>query len=534
MKFNKEQLEAINSDSDRIVCVAGAGSGKSSVMIERIRRIIEKDKVDPSSILALTFTNNAALNMLEKYKLNSKSLKLPEFRTFHAFAYSLIVKDEKVRDRLGYTRVPRIADDSDLKRLEETAKQQCGIKLSRDKMSGKRALSPKEYKEFQIYQKALNKLIRAEDLITFDMMSADICELFKSNDESVFTYKHQYKYIFVDEFQDTDSIQFQFIGSFPDGTHWFVVGDPLQNLYSWRGTSNEMLKMLIDSPDWTTIHLYNNYRSTTQIVEYANKFSKSYAKPEHRIEMKAQREGDCVRVVPFATPTFSTPLDIAHEQELLKILKSNAEETAILCRTNNEVNYIIDLLEDNNIKCNKHQSSLDINAIFKCCNDNDYFMNYLSTLLSSEQYSEYIRLSAIEISPDIRWFARLYGNIASIKRIGNLVIEIRKLLSSTIYDPKYKCETLLSMFKLDVDMSDFMPIHNKSKILNYVLEKSKIANSSSITVETIHGSKGLEYDRVIVVNADTDLFQIHDSEDESNIFYVAITRAKNHLIVFKG
>lgn len=530
MKLNTEQQFAVDCKDDKIICVAGAGAGKTTVMIERIKRLVAEN-VDPTTILALTFTNNAAINMLDKFKKDYIGSSYPEFKTFHAFCYSLIVKDENVRKKIGYINIPKIADDTILKKLETEAKLQCGIKLSKEKLEGRKALSPKEEKEFKIYQKALNKLIKANELITFDIMCNDICELFIQNDPSIILYKNKYKYIFCDEWQDTDSKQFRFIGSFPIGTNWFVIGDPLQQLYSFRGTSNEIMKMLISSPDWTTIKLTQNYRSTIPICKYANAFSKSYAKSEYRIEMQGQRDGDLVKVEYFCYPSYSTPLDDEHLNMLIADLKDVKEETAVLCRTNREVNYIIENLHNNGIACNTTSKNNDIANILRSCNDNDFMLNWLSTFLTEEQYSEYIRLAALADNPDIKWFAKLYGNIYEINRKGNLVITIRRILNDNI-PATSKCKQILAKLNLDTDTLDFKGESSKD-ILNYITTKAELADNSAITVQTIHQSKGLEYDRVYVMNVDTDIFRL-ECEDDYNIAYVAFTRAKNHLIVYRG
>ncbi len=225
--LNEAQKQAVNSDAKKILCLAGAGTGKTSSMISRISRLVDEKKIDTSSILVLTFTNAAACEMKDRYNKLHKEQPTPTFCTFHAFCYSLIAGDSKIMRKLGYTRVPSIADDIAIKKIAATCKQQCGTKLSEDKLSGKKSLTVKEKFQYDIYWKQYNKLLKQNNLITFDIMCYEVCKLFSSNDPIVNPYKDRYKYIFVDEFQDTDPKQWEFVSSFVDA-YLFVVGDAKQ------------------------------------------------------------------------------------------------------------------------------------------------------------------------------------------------------------------------------------------------------------------------------------------------------------------
>ena len=161
MGANEQQLAAINSDDRTILCLAGAGAGKSFTLVNRISRLVNSG-TDPKSILALTFTNAAAFEMGEKYKklcVTSATKGQPEFRTFHGFCYSLLVKDKVIRERLGYTKVPEICDDNKLKQLKSQAKLMTNCNLSETKMEEKIPLTKQEKYLLDLYRKALKKLI---------------------------------------------------------------------------------------------------------------------------------------------------------------------------------------------------------------------------------------------------------------------------------------------------------------------------------------------------------------------------------------
>lgn len=224
--LNTEQQSAVDSTSQNILVLAGAGSGKSTVLLSRISRLIGEG-ISPSSILALTFTNAAALEMRKRYSKSHPNAILPTFCTFHGFCYSLIIRDAEIRHQMGYNSIPTMADTATIKKLETMCKQQCGTKLSQDKLNGKEPLSPKDKFQYDIYWKQYNKLLRQQNLITFDIMCYEVCELFVNNNPIVDKYKKQYIHIFVDEFQDTDDKQWSFVKSF-EKSNKFIVGDAKQ------------------------------------------------------------------------------------------------------------------------------------------------------------------------------------------------------------------------------------------------------------------------------------------------------------------
>lgn len=289
--FNTEQLQAINSTAHKILCLAGAGSGKTASMIARVSRLVA-DGHDPKSILALTFTNAAAAEMRERYEHDHPAEITPEFRTFHSFCYSLLCKDFGIRDALGYSTIPGIATDAEEKEITELARTTCKIKMSIKDLKKSAKRNKKDAYTIELFNKAVARLMKQRNLISFDMLNEEVSLLFSANHICTAKYKSKYTTILVDEFQDTDSHQMMFIESFPN-SDIYCCGDSLQNLYSFRGTSNEYIKRLSIDPTWDKIRLHTNYRSTNQICDYANDFS-VYGDSSYRIEMDAIRDGNPV------------------------------------------------------------------------------------------------------------------------------------------------------------------------------------------------------------------------------------------------
>jgi len=534
MNFNPEQLEAINDDSLHILCLAGAGAGKSTTMVSRVKRQVDSG-VPYYSILVLTFTNAAAFSMKEKYKkLPGVDPKhMPEFRTFHAFCYSLLVKDKEVRRKLGYKEIPDICDEKDIKKLESLVRQKthCTVPEARLEASN---LTDKEQFEVDTYKKELRRQVREQNIITFDMLCYNVCALFEKDEECIKRYKEQYKYIVVDETQDMDPKQFRFVASFPETCHVYLVGDVLQNIYQFRNCTNEFIKMLSIDPTWKVLKLHSNYRSTRQICEFANRFSKRYADPSYRIEMEGQRDGDKVEVIYGSHCNYKSPVDKNHLDMLVDRLKeNNKEESAILCRTNNEVKMISQRLREEDIQFNSSTKLSDVLELLNCALDNGYMMDWLSTFLTSEEYANYIRLSEIEKKVDIRWFLKNYGSKEPIKGHSQKIIQIRKYLN-TGEDSATKFNNITKLLKIKTKCKfDKKAEYTNRQLLESIRDQIEEQEGRNIYVGTIHSAKGLEWSTVYVMGADDGMFQLN-SEEMKNLYYVAITRAKNHLVVFRA
>lgn len=527
-KLNDQQQAVVDSNADRLLVLAGAGAGKTFTMLERINRLVQEG-ISPNNILVLTFTNKAAFDMRDRYKRSHSNKIIPEFRTFHSFCYHLLVIDRGIREHLGYSQPPSVGDAGTIKRIETEAKMQCGIKLSEAKLLGEVACSTmKEKQELELYKKCVKKLMKQKNIITFDILAKEVCELFTAGSELTIKYKQRYQYIFVDEFQDTDPHQIKFISSF-SGSKFYLCGDALQNIYAFRGCTNEVLKLLSKDDSWDKIRLFENYRSTKQICNFANNMSK-YADKEYRIEMHGQRDGDAVEVIPGAHANWEAPVDSYHTKILLERLQSRNEDkdVAVLCRTNKEVKYICDQLKHAGILYSSGKRNEDALNILKSVNDNDYMLDWLSSFLTAEKYAEYIRLASQVENPDIVWFASEYNQVPGIKERGKAIVDIRKVLRTK----KAIVSKVADIFKiLGIKSGEIEAIETDEDILPTIIDMIESQGDQDVYVGTIHSSKGLEYDTVYVMGVDDRSFQL-GTEDMNNLYYVALTRAKNHLVVF--
>ena len=535
VQFNPQQLEAINSDADAILCLAGAGVGKTATLTGRISRLVDNG-VDPETILALTFTNAAAFEMKQRYKkLQGAKLgkKLPEFRTFHGFCYNVIIKTPAVREKMGYEKVPQVCDESDFVKLKKELIEKLGLTISEVELESESTISKEHDRQIQLFRKALRKEMRERNLITFDMMCYNVSELFVQDDESIQWYKHHYKYIMLDESQDTDPRQFKFVGSFGSNVSYFIVGDILQSIYQFRGCTNEFIKTLAEAPTWKLIKMYKNYRSTKQICDFANKFS-HYAKDVYRIEMEGQRDGDEVEVIRGACAGYGDVVDEKHLQLLAEKIKADPVDSAVLCRTNKEVTACVQYLKTKGIECSRSSKEKETSYLLNCALDNNYMKDWLSTFLEGPKYADYIRLATLKKDKaDLRWFLSLYGEEPKIKKRVNTVIKIRKIASDESAGVDAKLEDLKQVLKvkeskeftLDANMTSRQLIES---LRDQVLEDEE----TSVYCGTIHSAKGLEYDHVYVMGVNDKYFQL-GNEEMNNLYYVAITRPREHLTVFR-
>lgn len=509
MILNKEQRQAVYSDSKRLLVLAGAGTGKSRVMISRIERLVKEGTL-PSSILALTFTNAAANEMQSRYnKLDISVSSSPFFGTFHSFCYSIICKYENVRNKIGYKFVPNVCSEDEYDKIKKSVILMYNIKLSRSLLTiDNQSITIKQKYEYNLFWKAVRKLLISKNLISFDILCNDICKLFISDDECILPIKKNYCNVMVDEYQDTDKLQNDFVMSFTD-SNIMVVGDALQNLYAFRGCTSEMIKNLSYDESWTTIKLTHNYRSTSQICTFANKAT-SYADPQYKIPIWSDRQGSGVSLV--------SPVNKFQYFDIVKIvdrykLCSPDQTTAILCRTNAECDQICKYFESNKLKSQIEDDILFLRSISEAD-----FEQYLMSKISTIDYCNYLKSN---------WsgnYISLRDYCASLKHMKSIFDKLNQVIESLNQNDGY--ERILKIFNYPIADYD-----DEKSLLKNCIDTIK-QSSSEIYIGTVHSAKGLEYDNVILIQPGGQTWPL-DNEDNLNLYYVGITRAKNNLFIVR-
>lgn len=533
--LNEEQLKAVQSNHNHKLIIAGAGSGKTYCLTANLSYLVEHG-VNPHNILVLTFTNPAAFEMKERYQRYNSTQNSPDFRTFHAFCYHILATNTEVRTKLGYTETPSILDDMSFKRYKETAKQISGCKLSDGKLE-RNDLSHSEMLQKKAYEKYLTKLLVKDNVITFKRLCENVCRLFINRDPIIQEYIERYKYIFVDEFQDTDDLQWAFVQSFKD-SNVMVIGDALQALYGFRGATSEIIKSLASDPNWEKHILSKNYRSTSDICEFANKMS-TYADDTYRVPLSgvSDRKGT-IQVLHNACPKYGETISYHMAEDVLEYLPKWEGTTAILARTNQEVKDIIDLLSDNNVVHSTSSKNSDAIQILKSVQSSEHMVQWLSSMLPAEQYSNFTKMCLIEETKDTEYkmspYEVLLKDFTTFK-INQALAKIQMIRKIFKFNEtrQAKVSQILDTLNLPQDLEIDLLVSNAKEFIDNLITAIEDYKSSELYVGTIHSSKGLEYENVILINVDTKLFPL-DREDNLNLYYVGITRAKTNLIIEKS
>ena len=289
--LNEVQRQAVKCINGPVIVSAGAGSGKTSVLTYRVAYLLTEDYANPENILAITFTNKAAGEMRERLNNMLTGIDKCTISTFHALGVRIL------RECSGYisprTRFFTVYDDTDtknlmkkiLKDMDEDSKMVDGIldSISNAKNAG---ITPDCYASFygnshyalklaKIYEEYENQLEK-NNAFDFDDLLCKTYDLLKKNITVRERYTNKYKYILVDEFQDTNEIQYNLLKLLQSQWHnIFVVGDEDQSIYSWRGAdSHNMMKFIKDYSCEHIFKLEQNYRSTDKILDCANKIIK--------------------------------------------------------------------------------------------------------------------------------------------------------------------------------------------------------------------------------------------------------------------
>lgn len=276
-QLNPEQYRAVTTINGSILIIAGAGSGKTRVITYRIANMLEKG-IPQSQILALTFTNKAAKEMEDRIKsLTGRKLQNLTVSTFHAFGVRILRQDI---DKLGYRPNFSIYDETDRKSLiKETGRElqftadamdlfKIGALFS-DVKTGRKGWQSDNDMYRQLYE-GYQEGLKLYNSVDFDDLITLPIKLFKEHPEVLEQYKNRYKYIMVDEFQDTSHQQYELMRLLAD-KNVAVVGDDDQSIYSWRGADYQnIVNFEKDFPDVQEIRLEQNYRSTGTILAAAN------------------------------------------------------------------------------------------------------------------------------------------------------------------------------------------------------------------------------------------------------------------------
>lgn len=350
-KLNPNQQKAVTTTEGHVLILAGAGSGKTRVLVHRIAHLIRNKNVSPAAILGLTFTNKAAEEMRERVTnlVSIEEAQQVSLSTFHSFCMKILRKEIH---RLGFTKNFSLYDEKDMRRLikqvaeelfegEELFLEPIITAISYIKGKGLAAEDfpktndPKQDAFIKEVYESLRIAMRAYNALDFDSLLTLTVELFESFPEILEKYQDRFRYIMIDEYQDTNPTQYRLASLLSKKYHNLcVVGDDDQSIYAWRGAE---IEHILNFPAETTIKLEQNYRSTSRILEAANAVIKNNVHRHEKVLQTNAAEGETLEI-------FNAPSEQEEVESVIRRLLQFREEKnyrwkdiAILYRSNNFV-----------------------------------------------------------------------------------------------------------------------------------------------------------------------------------------------------
>jgi len=326
--LNPEQKEAVETTSGRVLVLAGAGSGKTSVLACRIAHLIQNENVPPSSILGLTFTNKAAKEMQERVAkfVSPKIAKQVTLCTFHSFCMQLLRKEIH---RLGFTSSFSLYDEKDVKRVltqivRHTLEHEGdlpSLQATMQKITQSRNLGLAEIEEEENGEESwygsfskdllgrLQTCMRSYNAVDFDGLLTLTVQLLEEHPEALEKIQNKYKYVMIDEYQDTNPVQYK-IANLLAGAHnnLCVVGDDDQSIYGWRGAE---IKNILEFPYDKLVKLEQNYRSTPNILQAANQLIANNSERHKKELWSSQTESEPILL-------FHAPSDTEEAQSVVQ------------------------------------------------------------------------------------------------------------------------------------------------------------------------------------------------------------------------
>ena len=358
--LNPAQREAVLTCEGPLLVLAGAGSGKTRVLTFRIAHMIADLGVRPWQVLAITFTNKAAAEMRERLQaLLPDGTRGMWVCTFHAMCVRMLREDA---DLLGYTGQFTIYDDDDSRRMVRDIMQALGIEqksypinMIRSKISAAKnamigpdefqaaASSPQEQKAAQVYQE-LERRLRAANAMDFDDLLVRALELLRTRPEVLERYQERFRYISVDEYQDTNHVQYEIANLLAAKyQNLMVVGDDDQSIYSWRGADiSNILDFEKDFPEAKVVKLEQNYRSTGHILSAANAVVRHNSRRKDKRLFTAAGDGEKIQAYQ-ASDERDEGRWIAGEIEKLHAGGTSYDDIAVFYRTNAQSRILEDM-----------------------------------------------------------------------------------------------------------------------------------------------------------------------------------------------
>ena len=601
--LNETQLKIAKDTNGAILVTAGAGSGKTRLLTHRICYLIDEQQVNPSNILAITFTNKATKEMKERIFGMTNNADGLWISTFHSMCIRIL--RENIYHFDGYNKFFTICDDADRKKLIKNIIKELNIEkegfaekiswhISQAKNEG---LSVLEYckliaydKDVEVIMKCLqtyDEALKGSNCLDFDDLLFKTLILFEEFPEVLEFYQNKFKYILVDEFQDTNVVQYKLVKHLAQKYgNIFVVGDEDQCIYSWRGANIDNIKNFITEFNAKIYKLEQNYRSTKNIIDKANKLIKNNTSRIDKTLFTDNEEGEII--------TYSQSNDEIEEAEYIARSIYNLQKNGIELKNIGvlmRISALSRLIEE---KLLNYNIPFVVSGIFKFFDRLEIknMLAYLRIITNNKDNLSLIRIinypkrSIGQASIDKLSVIAKQSNMSILEVILNYnTFELPSALKSKIMSfsetmreliALYETETMTNFIKTLIKKCEILEQYNtgseedldrkanieqfvqsiqsfensnpESSLIDY-LESVTLQNSlddendvdDKVNISTIHASKGLEFDYVYIIGSEEGCFPLSramdnpdELEEERRLMYVAITRARKKLYITRA
>lgn len=603
--LNKDQQQAIETTEGHVLVLAGAGSGKTSVITHRIAYLIQKKQVAPSSILGLTFTNKAAQEMQKRVALmiGASVAKQVTLSTFHSFCMQVLRKDI---NKLGYTKNFSLYDERDtLRLLNQLAREELGCDgdlpsldptLALISQAKNKAQMPDELEGDPLSKSLYGQLqttMRAYNAVDFDNLLFLTLRLFEEHPQVLAKYQERFHYIMIDEYQDTNLVQYR-LSKLLSGKNrnLCVVGDDDQAIYGWRGAD---IKNILQFEADTVIKLQQNYRSTPTILNAANHVIRNnstrhtkelwstqepgrpieiFHAPTEEEEAEAvvqrmiwyhqnenipwnemailyrsnllsrpfemalmhtswNKDGAWRRGIPyqiFGGTEFAERREVKDLAAYLRAMINPQDQEAILRIINVPRRGVSDQSLDKLTQKNR-QEKLPLWSVLENATEDDVLSN--RALSGIKQFLHLMeegkkRLSSEPLKDTLRW-------LVETTHYQQKTIE-EEVKSDKAREFKWSnVEALIQSAESYTDVQEFLSTLSLDD--NAFAYKTKSAPAAQANLMTFHSAKGLEFTLCFLVGLEDQIMPHERSllegglEEERRLMYVAMTRAKKHLVI---
>lgn len=599
-ELNPQQREAVLITEGHVLVLAGAGSGKTRVLTERIAHLIQEKRVSPERVLAFTFTNKAAGEMRSRVEKLLDRVNLPFWiGTFHATGLKILRREAK---HLGFRNNFAVFDEDDAVSLIRDILKGKGLRTDENPPSivksrisrWKNALvqpeealetaaDPNEERYARIYRSYVDSLRRC-NAFDFDDLITKVVELFAAHRKVKDRYARQFRYVLVDEFQDTNTIQMVMIDALASRHgNLFVVGDDDQAIYGWRGaTTRNILQFDQLYEDTVTIRLEENYRSTNLILKSANALIARNMQRKGKNLWSRKGEGESISCY-FADDEMEEARTV--REAITGLIRSGyrRSDIAVLYRTHAQSRAIENAMRHGGlpyqiiggVRFYERKEIKDLLGYLKLINNPRDDVNFKRVLNVPRRGVGATTLERIEsaagdenLLPSLRKrknlshiprrqrekveaFSKLMAALQLMARketafdVLNAVINETAFREYLLEDPKTAQTRLENVEELLVEAQRFVADAEDPRLAQFLEEIALISDIDSlkedeaVALMTLHNSKGLEYRAILITGLEEGLLPHYSSfddteelEEERRLFYVGITRAKEKLYLF--